>query len=199
MTISNKKQALGVFFLGCGSLVFILLAFAGVYLFAGWKGYKESPMLVDVLDNDPQILDQYKPTPAQQEYLSTFGDPEGFTILFYEEEVPGGGINTVRLETWEYYSLNIGLTFINGALIAEDPIEIEHSGRLDPMPYRPDQFSAFMSLDEIISATGIENFVEIPLDNNYLDGGVSYFANSLTFGLKNNELLFVEALAISSE
>ena len=53
--------------------------------------------------------------------------------------------------------------------------------------------------DEVIAAAGIDTYIEIPLDKNFLDGGASYFANGLTFGLKNNELLYIEALAISSD
>ena len=56
-----------------------------------------------------------------------------------------------------------------------------------------------MSLEEVISAAGIDTYVEIPLEKEFLEGGVSYFANSLTFGLKNDELLYIEALALSTE
>ena len=108
-------------------------------------------------------------------------------------------IHTVRLETWDYYTQGIGLTFINGELTAEDPIEINSIGSLDPLPYYPEQFDAFMSLDEVIAVAGIDSYVEIPLDKNFLDGGASYFANGLTFGLKNDELLYIEALAISTK
>ena len=87
--------------------------------------------------------------------------------------------------------------FINGELIAEDPIEVSDIGQLDPLPYYPEQFSAFMSLDEVIAAAGIDTYVEIPLEKDFLEGGVSYFANSLTFGLKNNQLLYIEALALT--
>ncbi|MGB2963586.1 MAG: hypothetical protein WBB69_06325 [Anaerolineales bacterium] len=198
MTQEKKKPGWVIFGIGCGCLVFVVLVAIGIYLYAGWLGYKEAPMIVDVQETSPQLQDPYTLSPAQEEELFTFGYPEAFTILFYEEETVGGGIAPVRLETWDYYTQGIGLTFINGDLIAEDPLEIANVGSLDPLPYYPEQFSAFMSLEEVIAAAGINTYVEIPLDKDFLEGGVSYFANSLTFGLKNDKLLYIEALALTS-
>ncbi len=183
---------------GCGCLLLIILIVAGIYLYAGWIGYREAPMLVEVQDNKIQLEDPYPLSSAQTETTYARGYPEAFTILFYEEEVAGGGIQTVRLETWDYYTQGIGLTFINGDLIAEDPIESPDVGPLDPLPYYPEQFAAFMSLEEVVAAGGLDSYVSIPLEKEFLKGGVSYFAPSLTFGLKNNELIYIEALALSS-
>ena len=199
MTQKNKKRGWAIVGLGCGCLTFALIVIVGVYLYAGWQGYKETPMIVEVQDYYPLLDNLHKLSPAQEEQLFSHGYPEAFTILFYEEEIIEGGIQTVRLETWDYYTQGIGLTFINGELIAEDAIDIDDIGSLDPLPYYPEQFNAFMSLDQIIAATGIDTYVEIPLDKEFLDGGVSYFANGLTFGLKNDELLYIEALAISTQ
>lgn len=199
MNQTKKKRGWAFFGLGCGCLVFVIFVIVGIYLYAGWLGYKEAPMIVEVQESSPQLHDPYTLSPAQEEELFSYGYPEAFTILFYEEETVGGGTAPVRLETWDYYTQGIGLTFINGELIAEDPIEIEDVGSLDPLPYYPEQFSAFMSLEEVISAAGIDSYVEIPLDKEFLEGGVSYYANSLTFGLKNDELLYIEALALSAE
>ena len=197
MNQTKKKRGWAFFGLGCGCLVFIIIVIVGIYLYAGWLGYNEAPMIVEVQESSPQLHDTYALSPAQEEELFSYGYPEAFTILFYEEETVGGGITIVRLETWDYYTQGFGLTFINGELIAEDPIEVSDIGHLDPLPYYPEQFSAFMSLEEVIAAAGIKTYVEIPLEKEFLEGGVSYFANSLTFGLKNNELLYIEALALT--
>jgi len=199
MNQTKKKRSWVFLGLGCGCLIFVIFVIVGIYLYAGWLGYKEAPMIVEVQESSPQLQDPYALSPAQEEELFSYGYPEAFTILFYEEETVGGGVSTVRLETWDYYTQGIGLTFINGDLIAEDPIEIDNVGALDPLPYYPEQFSAFMSLEEVIAAAGIDTYVEIPLEKEFLEGGVSYFANSLTFGLKNDELLYIEALALSAE
>ena len=197
MNQTKKKRSWVFLGLGCGCLVFVIFVIVGIYLYAGWLGYKEAPMIVEVQESSPQFQDPYVLSPAQEEELFSYGYPEAFTILFYEEETVGGGVSTVRLETWDYYTQGIGLTFINGDLIAEDPIEIDDVGTLDPLLYFPEQFEAYMSLEEVIAAAGIDSYVEIPLDKDFLEGGVSYFANSLTFGLKNDELLYIEALALT--
>ncbi len=72
-------------------------------------------------------------------------------------------------------------------------------GTLDPLPYYPEQFGAFMSLEDIIATAGIDTYVEIPLEKEFLKDGVVYYAQSLTFGLKDNELVYIEALAITTE
>ncbi|MCJ7717286.1 MAG: hypothetical protein MUO54_12315 [Anaerolineales bacterium] len=199
MNQTKKKRGWAFFGLGCGCLIFVIIIIVGIYLYAGWLGYKEAPMIVEVQESSPQLQDPYTLSSAQEEQLFTYGYPEAFTILFYEEETTAGGAAPVRLETWDYYTQGIGLTFINGELIAEDPIVLEELGTLDPLPYFPEQFDAYMSLDEVIAAAGIDSYVEIPLEKDFLEGGVSYFANSLTFGLKNDELLYIEALALTTD
>lgn len=193
----KKKRGWALLGAGCGCIFLIILIGGGIYLYAGWQGYQESPMFVEVQDKGIQLTDPYTLSSAQEEQLFSYGYPEAFTILFYEEETVSGDVAPVRLETWDYYSQALSLTFINGDLIAEDPFEIDDPGSLDPLPYYPEQFSAFMSLDEVIAAAGIDNYVEIPLEKEFIEDGVVYYAYSLTFGLKDNELLYVEALALS--
>jgi hypothetical protein len=64
------------------------------------------------------------------------------------------------------------------------------------MPYRPEQFVAYMSLEELIAAAGLETYLVVPLEKELVEGGEVYYADELTFGLKNDELLYVEALAL---
>lgn len=176
-------------------LVIIVLA-AGIYLYAGWIGYQEAPKIIEVLE-PPSAADEVYTLSSQQESgLGSYGYPEAFTILFYEEETPGQGVKTVRLETWEYYSLGIGLTFINGELVSEDLLEIDALGTLAPLPYTPEQFWAFMSLEEVIAAAGIDTYIEVPLHKELMEEGVLYYANSLSFGLQDDQLVYVEALAL---
>ena len=193
----SKKRGLMVLGAGCGCLFLIILISVGIYLYAGWQGYQDSPKFVEVQEKGSQLSDPYVLSSAQEETLFSYGYPEAFTILFYEEETVSGGVAPVRLETWDYYSQAVGLTFINGELIAEDPIEIEDLGTLAPLPYYPEQFEAFMSLDEVVAAAGIESYLEIPLEKEFLKDGVIYYASALTFGFVNDELRYIEALALS--
>jgi hypothetical protein len=194
MTDKKKKYTrIGVIFL------VIALAGAAAYLFSGWLGYQESAKIIEVRSREPQFQDPYLISTDQQESVLNYGYPEAFTILFYDEELPGGDTQTVRLETWDYYTQGIGLTFINGDLSAEDPIEISQIGVIDPLPYFPEQFAAYMSLDEVISAAAIDSYVEIPLEDEFIQDGVLYYANSLSFGLKDGQLVYIEALALTGE
>ena len=176
-------------------LVIILLA-VGTYLYAGWLGYKESPKIIEVQDPQSPEGDLYTLSPEQKSGLDSYGAPEAFTILFYEEETPDREIQTVRLETWDYYSLGIGLTFINGELVSEDAIEAGDLGPLSRQPYNPAMFSAFMSLEDVVAAAGIESYVEIPLNEVAMKKGILYYTDSLSFGLQGDQLIYIEALAL---
>ncbi len=194
---TKKKRGWAIFGIGCGCLFLIVLLVVGLLLYTGWLGYKESPKMVEVQDYTAQLEDPYTLSANQQEQLFSGGYPDAFTILFYEEETISGGNETVRLETWDYYEAGVGFTFINGELTAEDPLEGDIPGSLEPLPYYPEQFEAFMSLDEVVAAAEIDSYVEIPLEAAYLEGGILYYAYSLTFGFVNDELRFIEALALS--
>ncbi len=196
---TKKKKVWVVIGAGCGCLVLVAILVLGIILYAGWQDYKQSPKVIEVLEFALQLEDPYTLSPEQETQLFSRGYPEAFTILFYEEETLDGGIELVRLETWEYYSQAVALTFINGKLIAEDPIAMDDLGTLAPLPYYPEQFEAFMSLDEVVAAAGIDSYVEIPLEKEFLKDGVIYYANALSFGFVNDELRYIEALGLINE
>jgi hypothetical protein len=199
MTVEKEKR--NRFGLKTGLVIFVLIILisAGLYLYAGWLGYQESPKRVEVDVPATSKPESYTLSSDQESSLLSYGYPEGFTILFYEEETPSQGIQTVRLETWDYYTKGTGLTFINGELTAEDPLKISEIGPIDPLPYSPDQFKAYMSLDEAISVTGIDTYIEIPVEDEFIEDGVLYFANSLSFGLKDDQLMYIEAIALTNQ
>jgi len=39
----------------------------------------------------------------------------------------------------------------------------------------------------------------LQLRGRFLEGGIVYYANALTFGLKDDELVYIEALAVVTE
>lgn len=181
------------------AILLIILAAAGLYLYAGWIGYQETPKRVEVQDAPSQSGAPYTLSPEQESNLLSYGYPDGFTILFYEEETPEREIQTVRLETWEYYTLGLGLTFINGDLISQDPVEWDSQVPVIPAPYKPEQFSAFMDLVDVITVGEIATYIEVPLNNELLEKGVLYYADSLSFGLQEDKLVYLEAMALIEE
>lgn len=192
----KEKRSRRPFMLGCGIGTLIVAVLAGTVLIAGWQAYQQEPMIVEGVEPESLTLTQHSLSSDQIVVIDRFDYPEAFTILFYEEEQMDGSLMNVRFETWSYYTSSVEYTFLNGVQEAEDPLEIELVGDLVPQPYRPEQFVAYMSLDDLIASTGIEQYLIVPLERELVDGGEVYYADELTFGLKNNELLYVEALAL---
>ena len=64
-----------------------------------------------------------------------------------------------------------------------------------PLTYSPNQSHAYMSLEEISAATGLTEFIEIPMESELIPGGKIYFGPGITFGLKNDLLIYVEAFS----
>jgi len=195
---SGKKKRLWIpFMIGCGGLVILALVAGGVFLYAGWLGYQEAPKLIEEEVPDLGSLERYVLTSAQEALLEEVGYPEAFTILFYEEEAVDASLQDVRLETWQYYSRGVGYTFINGELVGEDSIELEGSPGLDLLPYTPDQFWSYMNLEQVLAAAGLDTYVEIPLEKEFLEDADLYYGEALTFGMKDGELRYIEALALT--
>lgn len=194
----NKKGCWIPLLIGCGGLILLGLLIGGVYLYAGWLGYQEAPRLVE--DGIPSGAGPagYGYSSEQEQVLIEYGSPEGFTILFYQEEAEDASPRDVRLETWRYYSLGKGITFINGELQTEEALEVPNPGELSPLPYTPDQFTAYLSLEEVLAAAGLDRYLVVPLENEYLEEGNLYYGRSLSFGLQKDQLRYVEALAVTS-
>ncbi|MFO8036063.1 MAG: hypothetical protein R6U57_05505 [Anaerolineales bacterium] len=194
-TDQKKRKPLLTIVVG---LIFLILVAGGVFLYAGWLGYQEAPKLVEEGVPDIGALEMYDLAPAQETLLGDYGYPEAFTILFYEEEAVDASLQDVRLETWQYYTQGVGFTFINGELTAEDPIDMEDTPVLDPLPYTPEQFSAYMTLDQVLASAGLDTYVEIPLEKEFLEDADLYYGEALTFGMVDGELRYVEALALTT-
>ena len=185
--------------LGCGVVALIVVVVAAVFLIGGWQSYQQEPKIVEEIVPEALDLASYALSAEQLSVIDRRGYPDAFAILFYEEEQMDGAYGDVRFETWSYYSGGLEYTFINGDQMAEDPLEIEFLGELVPIPYRPEQFVAYMSLDEVIDSAGLETYLVVPLEKELVKDGEVYYADELTFGLKDDELLYVEALALELE
>lgn len=87
------KKRLGICLLiGCGGILLLALAAAGVYLWAGWQGYQEAPKRVEGVQPETHLEDPYSLSPEQTDLLFSSGYPEAFTLLFYQEESPNGSL-----------------------------------------------------------------------------------------------------------
>ncbi len=132
---------------------------------------------------------QYALSTAQQAALEVYGPPDAFTILFYRDEAAAD----TREETWSWFEAGHEATFTDGELAGE--AALPPSGGVFAAPYRPEQFTAYMSLDEVLAAAALAEYIVVPLEEELVPGGDSFFADQLTFGLKDGALLYLEAIA----
>lgn len=195
----GKRGPVRPLLLGCGTGLALVLVLALVVLAGGWVEYQAAPKIVVGLEPGAMEIALHPLSADQQTVIDRLGHPEAFAILFYEEEMDDGSIGDVRFKIWSFYTSALEYTFINGEQVAEDPLEIDLAGELVTIPYRPEQFGAYMNLDEVIASAELETYLVVPLEKELVEGGEVYYADELTFGLKNDELLYVEALALSVE
>lgn len=144
-------------------------------------------------------VEPYQLSAQQSALVSEIGYPGSFILLFYEEEAVDGSLQIVRLETWNYYSEGESYTFLNGALDSSNKLDAGDLAELLPLPYVPEQFAAHMSRDDVLAAAGVEEFIEVPLEDQYLEGSDLYYAEALSFGLVDGTLRYLEALALVEE
>jgi len=177
-----------------GGLIFLLLI-GGLLLSTGCLLQNVSQRFGA---KDSQV-EPYQLSTEQSALVSELGYPDSFVLLFYEEEAVDGSLQMVRLETWDYYSEGESYTFVNGDLDSRDSLDVGALGSLAALPYVPEQFAANMSRDDVLVAAGVEDFIEVPLEDEYLDNSDLYYADSLSFGLMDGELRYLEALALVEE
>ncbi len=137
----------------------------------------------------------YAQSAAQTDALNRLGPPPAFSILFYDDVEADGRPVPVRLETWTYYDTGQALQFYDGTLIGQEPLD-RPVGAVVAAPYRPEQFTAYMSLDQVLSTTGLTTYLVVPWEAELVGGGSSYYGTQLIWGLKDGRLLSVEAIAM---
>lgn len=192
----KPKRRIGLYAgLGCAGLVFACLGVSAVFFGGGYAEYQALPKIVEEVQVEVAAAAPLPLSSDQQQVRAEMGDPEAFMILFYEEPLEDGSIEDVRTETWSYYTRGVEYTFINGEVVGEDPIDVE-LGELAPIAFRPEQFAAYMDLEQVVAAAGLDSFLLVPLEKELVPGGEVFFADRLTFGLKDDELRYVEALAL---
>jgi hypothetical protein len=182
---------------GCAALVVVAAGLLILTLVLGRQEYASTPLLVEEAPVRVEAPAPVPLSPAQEDVVARLGPPESFTILFYQEPV-GSSMRDARYETWSYFTAGTEFSFLDGELVQEIPLDISVS-ELAPLPYRPELFSAYMSLDQIIAATGLGRHLMIPVEKELAQDAQVYFADQLTFGLQGNELVFVETLPLEVE
>lgn len=194
---SGKKHGWTIFAVGCGIITTIIVLLLVIFLIIGWQSYQNAPKAVVDVKSDILVIEEYDLHQDQMDAYLDYGFPEAFRILFYDEMHSDGSIIPVRLESWTYYSQGVELTFLNGEKSGEESLNNHQLNDLIIPPYLPEQFSAYMSLAEVITAAGLDQYVVIPLEKEFLDGGEVYYGPQLSFGMKDGELRMVEVMGLT--
>lgn len=188
----RKKKWLGAI----GGVVFlcICIGFVGVIVFGkiGYDEFLASPRLSSVFAYQESNAVYYF-SPDQEGYIAQNGYPPSFSILFYQEQVPGGQVQEIRDETWYYFNPDIKVTFVNGQISAAEASELQGSGA--GQYYYPDMFTAYMTPEEVAYAAGFSEWLIVPVEENLVANAEVYYADGLTFGVKNDKLIYVEVFA----
>jgi hypothetical protein len=135
---------------------------------------------------------------SQADIRANHGAPEAFAIYYYDEAAADGTFVATSMERWTYYGDGVEYAFADQQVLAEDELGLEGDVPAEPVPYDPDQFSAYMSLDEVVAAAGVEDYLGGPVED-LVEGGELYFADRLIWGMKDGELRYIEALALEAE
>jgi len=173
-------------------LLIVILAFLGYLVYLGLEWYQSQPKIVEDLTHPGVSFERYELGPDQQGLVQEWGYPDSFRVLFFQEDA-NGSLQTFRLETWDYFNRSTRSTFLNGRLISEEAVDFE-VGRVVENPYTPEQFDAFMTLDQVLSSTSIDKYIVAPTEGELVENGSTYFADRIMFGLVNGELVYAETV-----
>jgi hypothetical protein len=178
-----------------GLTVLIVLALGIGLVISGLEDYRSQAKLYQGIHVTTPPPAPYALSQDQKNLVQANGYPESFTIYFYEEYDSSGSVEDVRFETWSYYTQGKRYTFFNGTLDQVTDLPVLNAKPL-ANPYKPEQFQAYESVEQVLAATGINAVLLTPLEKELVPGGEVYYANMLTFGLKDGELRYVGTIAL---
>lgn len=177
-----------------------VLALAALFLVALAGGVVA--LALSVPDLEPKVVQlaqplegntaRYQLSPEQEDLIQRYGDPDGFIILFYEEE---GASRPTRQETWAWHEAGVSISMIDG--VPTGSIGLPPSEAVYASPYRPDHFAADMTLEQVLQAAQVTEYLVAPLEKELVPDAESYFADQLAFGLKDGRLLYIEGIALT--
>jgi hypothetical protein len=195
--LANEKERRNRrwFFASSGrrTVIVVLCALLIILIVVGLNDYNATPRMVEDITPPETQLEPYQYSNEQQEIIDTNGYPDSFTLLFYDDTLVEDDVQTTRFETWAYFSEGIQITFVNGETLQTTDLAINTD--VYQSPYQPNQFTAYMGLNDILAVTEVDSYMIIPLEKELIPDGDIFYANQLAFGLKDDHLLYLETLA----
>lgn len=160
-----------------------------------YNEFKDGARIVEDARVHPSTGIVYALSADQQRVVDKLGYPDSFSITFYHEEFAPDFDGSVRDETWRYFDELKSFSFYNGHLNHEGLIDPPDPGWLPPM-FTPDQFEAYVVLQQVLDSTGIQDYFDMPLEDELIMNGRIYFAPGLIFGLADGMLIYVETISM---
>ena len=99
----------------------------------------------------------------------------------------------MRYETWYYFNPDLKVTFVNGSISAVEASELQ--GGRSSWSYHPEMFTAYMTPEQVAKAAALDEWFIVPVEENLVDDAEVYYADGLTFGMKNGTLIYIEMFA----
>lgn len=140
----------------------------------------------------------YDLSPLQIETLQNRGYPDRFLIQFYRQTQSDGQVIPIRQESWYYDLSGAEIVFRNGEIFFEragDPIRVEGLGRT---AYQPENFTAEMSLDMLLAATGEDGYYQETINNGIIENGELIVVKGLAAGFQEGRLQYVETVPLGT-
>jgi hypothetical protein len=153
------------------------------------------PKVFEVIQIDKPVFPNTKLSSDQLVVRGTYGDPEAFTLLFYQEPQDSGPAVDVRLENWTYYSQGVEITFHNGLNAGVQQL-VAPIIDVSSTPYLPEQFSGKMTVKDLIATIKTKRYLMVPLDRDFIQYGWVYYSDRISFGIKKGMLTFVQGFAV---
>jgi len=191
---STRKIVISVLIALVGLVGFCLV----LVLYLSYKDYLNSPKMMEGAHINPTAAVSYALTADQAEAVSKYGYPDSFTVTFYKEEFAPDFTGEVREEIWRYYTAGTSLSFYEGILVNEATMPDPPTSWV-PLPYHPDQFTAYAALESVLASASIKDYFELPLEKELIENGILYYAPGLTFGTVNDRLVYVETISMQQE
>ncbi|PKN97125.1 MAG: hypothetical protein CVU42_17270 [Chloroflexi bacterium HGW-Chloroflexi-4] len=188
---SKRKISIVLFFILLAAAV--VLSFLIFLLISINSAYQNSAKLAEGIVTNPAAADYYDLSTDQAKLINQYGYPDSFTITFYIDEFDPYFSGEVRDETWRYYDELLEYDFYNGVLMYTVPID-DPPAQWIPLPYMPEQFTAYASLDTILASAEINDIFELPLEDELVKNGKLFYAPGLTFGTVRDRLVYVETV-----
>jgi hypothetical protein len=191
----KKSKWLGSLALGCFFTVVLGVVIVLTFLFLMNRELNQAAAVVELEQPKQVSYTPYNLSNDQIQAVQDYGYPDSFSILFYQQSDENNQVQEIRLETWIMVDDSLTLTFFNGNLTETETTEIQKNAYF-PAGYRPESFIANMSLDEILSAAGVQEYLVVPLEDELLEDSEVYYAGQLMFGLKDNQLRYIETVLL---